>query len=444
MSFTEIIKSLTPWNSRKLPLYRRIIAEDPELVNDLDGKLAVELLRIAYRNEFFPFCTELSKLFSAYKVDVEPLEMALVQGDLQLIESLLKNGAKHRLKFDYSPAEYIFRQPNISIRKDILLLLLKNGFDPNFESTGENEGENALDLLTRIVHEDDFDAVELAKILINSGASVHRGCGDWTPLISSIYSHHIGIISLLIEKGADVNHKDSSEETPLIVAVNEGRKNIVRLLLENGANVNDKHGYNSKTALHYGCFHHHEKIIRLLIKNGAKISTEAIFGRRTQGPTPFSLLDSTKYNYDDCCKVMIKEFSKLSFENIAVSKKDMSLIMSNSKTHECFENCMTELDQMANTKLCLQFSYFSLLKMPIKKLALLTKNEQLLVEIKATICKFSHYQKDLREILEEAVQVKNRLSAVESRLKFIFDDTLPDIIVRKLVDNLELKDLPLE
>lgn len=44
--------------------------------------------------------------------------------------------------------------------------------------------------------------------------------------------------------------------------------------------------------------------------------------------------------------------------------------------------------------------------------------------------------------MSEAEEVKSQSEAVKSRLKCIFGDFLPEIIIRKLTSNLTLKDLP--
>ena len=59
------------------------------------------------------------------------------------------------------------------------------------------------------------------------------------------------IVSLLIEKGADINITDSEHRrTPLHQACNEGTLEIVRHLLDNGANINAKDSY-GMTSLFY-------------------------------------------------------------------------------------------------------------------------------------------------------------------------------------------------
>lgn len=64
-----------------------------------------------------------------------------------------------------------------------------------------------------------------------------RGKGATTPLMKASMNGYLNIVQFLVEKGADVNAKDSiNEYTPLHFAATHGHLSVVNYLLEKGAN----------------------------------------------------------------------------------------------------------------------------------------------------------------------------------------------------------------
>lgn len=88
------------------------------------------------------------------------------------------------------------------------------------------------------------------------------------------------------------------------------------------------------------------------------------------------------------------------------------------------------------------FTYYSILNMPVKKLAKLTKNRDFVFYFEESLLKITYYQEELRRKISEAVQIKNTSEAVNSKLQYIFGDHLPDSVLRKLGDDLTPEDLP--
>ena len=62
-------------------------------------------------------------------------------------------------------------------------------------------------------------------------------------LITSARNGHSNILQGLLDRGADVNAKDSGGNTALIWAAWYGCVDVVRLLLDNGADVNVKNNF---------------------------------------------------------------------------------------------------------------------------------------------------------------------------------------------------------
>lgn len=59
-----------------------------------------------------------------------------------------------------------------------------------------------------------------------------------TPLILATLKGNINIVKWLLDKGADVNHKNQQGHSPLQYACSKGYKDIVEYLLSHGANIN--------------------------------------------------------------------------------------------------------------------------------------------------------------------------------------------------------------
>ena len=78
----------------------------------------------------------------------------------------------------------------------------------------------------------------------------------------------MGIVELLLAKGADVNAKAHGGETALQVASSYGRKEIVETLLAGRANVNAKDEY-GETALYAASVEGRREVVELLLANGA-------------------------------------------------------------------------------------------------------------------------------------------------------------------------------
>jgi ankyrin repeat protein len=75
-------------------------------------------------------------------------------------------------------------------------------------------------------------------------------------------------VSLLLEKGADLESKDNFGQTPLGGAAEKGHEAVTRLLLENGADLESKDVF-GQTPLWWAAERGHEAVTRLLVEKGA-------------------------------------------------------------------------------------------------------------------------------------------------------------------------------
>lgn len=402
------------------------------------------------------------------------LAEAIEDGDVRIAELLLKNSVE--IEFDckcktentFFPQnsckkEKIFRFfEHKTSRMNMLLMLMRNNvFDLKYKNV---EGQNLLSILVRVVDEDDGDAVEIAKFLIESGLSIHEDDEeDRTPVYFALEQKNVPMISFFIKEVADSSYiKRQDDRSPIMRAVQLGSKKVVSLLLSLGATV-DAGGDTNWTALHTACCKHHEELIPFLIRKGANISAEwrtSFRDAEADSDTPFKMLkphllgqdrdlgEEDEYydpcRNDRCIVIMIKEFAKLSFEDKPISSIDMKLILSNEnpKLQEIFESCKTELKLMSSTK-CDSYSFYTFFKMSknINKFAKLTKNKKLLANFDAKLKNFSYYQNDLREMRKEAIEIRDRLEINKSKLDLVFKDHLPDVVIQKLTNIVTAEDL---
>lgn len=374
-----------------------------------------------------------------YNKNKNPLQLAMSRGDLQLVEFWLENGASlEGPEWDgLSPMVYTLDCPEV--RKEMLLLLLDYGLDAKFKNI---YGENLLHVfLSRISRYDRF-AVEIADILLKAGVSLKdRDCNGYSPFRCAVNLQNFEIISFFVKKEVDVDEKSNGGIFPMYQAVMTGNKGVAELLLKSGADINAKtnHGW---TVLHEACHSRNDEIFGFLVQRGADVSAVSEFGE-----TPLSMLDPDDCDtYERFLTVMIKEFSKLSFGNISFSARDMDSIRDTPKAREKFERCTAEMEEMARTKFYGHYSYYSVLKMSrrMNKLSSLTKNREFKRNFERSLPRFSNYRSDLRRIFDDAVELGVRSEAVSSRLNSIFENFLPDIVIRKLAENLTVEDLPLQ
>lgn len=366
-----------------------------------------------------------------------PLEIAIDNGNTKWAEILLKNGAKlecveHQ---SYDVIDRIFKGKN---RKDMLELLMRYGLDTSMKN---NNGENLLfQFADRYLTKDDTEAVKIAEILINSGVPVDEteNTDLRSPLHNSVIKGHLQLTSYLIGRGADVNRWTKWElNSPVKLAVVWRDYPMVDLLMSKGADIYAKDAF-GESVLNLAFDVCDEKMISLFIRRGA---------RDERGRTPFSTLDRRHRNYNKCILAMIKEFCKLSFESVPIPEADMKLIKRRPTLKKYIDKCKEELARMAKTKFYGNYSYYFVLKVSennLSRLARLTQYRRFVETFEENVDDFVIYSDYLRRTMKEAVPVLEELKIVEARLKFIFGDLLPYLVIREVANSLTPYDLPIE
>lgn len=99
-----------------------------------------------------------------------------------------------------------------------------------------------------------------------------KGTNGWTSLLIATAEGHKEVVSLLIEKGANVNAANNLGRTPLMFAANYGFDSIAKTLIDNGAKIdmvpNDNEGWSALMAASYKG---NLEIVKILVKSGANL-----------------------------------------------------------------------------------------------------------------------------------------------------------------------------
>jgi ankyrin repeat protein len=137
--------------------------------------------------------------------------------------------------------------------------ILDQGF--NINTTRMGQGHTPLHLAA-----DDDRKLGLIELLLARGADVNARDGyGKTPLHHAAGSDCIKVVGLLLKRGAQINASDQSGATPLFVAISArfGDLATVKLLIENGADVSSK-AYGGSTPLSLAAHLGKTEILELL------------------------------------------------------------------------------------------------------------------------------------------------------------------------------------
>ena len=140
--------------------------------------------------------------------------------------------------------------------------------------------------------------IEVTKLLIEKGANIEikdSGCGS-SPLLFACQNGRTKIVKFLIEKGADINTKNSKGSNAIHFAAQSGKTEIVDFLLQNGLEINMKDN-NGENPLFYAMYYRHFPIMReaihayemvkFLIENGVNVDEATV---SNQTPLTFAIM----------------------------------------------------------------------------------------------------------------------------------------------------------
>lgn len=375
------------------------------------------------------------------------LKKVLENGEVESAKLLLTLGA--RLSGpgfeDISPIEILMYDTPINSRTEMLRLVLQFRQDCHLDiGVLDEEGRNFLHIIASIGDVFGDDVVEFAQILLDAGVSLsQRNYRGYTPLYFAVNCQSLNLVSLFLKNGADVNEKCGEElVTALLTAVENETCNleIVDVLLQNGADVNVANSLGN-TVLHIAL---HDQTISHLLRKGANINAKNVDGR-----TPLSVQDEFYQQFEDQVffPSLLSEIVKLySLDQSSVTQSDINLINSFEEYEKFSVMCMNEIEHMQKIQFYQPYSYYFVLKLSknIRKLANLTKNDEFVSSFLEKLSFFSIYKNELQRIFDEALLMRDQMLLIESNLKTIFDNVLPEVVIRRLAEYIKVEDIRLE
>lgn len=197
-----------------------------------------------------------------------PLSLACSGGRYEVVELLLKYGAnkEHRNVSDYTPLSLAASGGYVNIIK----LLLNHGAEIN-SRTGSKLGISPLMLAAMNGH------TAAVKLLLDMGSDINAQIetNRNTALTLACFQGRNEVVSLLLDRKANVEHRAKTGLTPLMEAASGGYIEVGRVLLDKGADVNAAPVPSSRdTALTIAADKGHQKFVDLLLTRGAAVEVK--------------------------------------------------------------------------------------------------------------------------------------------------------------------------
>ncbi|KAM9708977.1 kinase D-interacting substrate of 220 kDa B isoform 3-T4 [Menidia menidia] len=139
---------------------------------------------------------------------------------------------------------------------------------------GANVNLDDIDCWTALISAAKEGHIEVVRELLENNANLeHRDMGGWTALMWASYKGRTDVTELLLEKGANPNITGQYSVYPIIWAAGRGHAEIVHLLLQYGAKVNCSDKYGTTSLIWAARKGHYESVMHLLA-NGADVDQE--------------------------------------------------------------------------------------------------------------------------------------------------------------------------
>lgn len=237
----ELLNSLDKVNNQQIALVNYLIKHGAKINSNIQNGNALEHTLLLHQVK----SVELAKVIINNGIDINTkdeygntaLHAAVFNKNYKLVDFLTQNGADvNALNNEQKAPLYIaidIGHPNSQYNTKIAKLLINRGASISIRHPVGN-----LSIVHLAASDKDF-----MKFLLDKGADINAKNSDgWTPLHSVIFGlnfdNKIEIPKFLIENGADVNAKTNDGETPLDLALRGYNTNLIKLFKQKGGKQN--------------------------------------------------------------------------------------------------------------------------------------------------------------------------------------------------------------
>lgn len=247
------------------------------------------------------------------------LELALIAGQLDIIEFLLSRGASTNQGSSVHPLVIAINCPTIDRqnKQRVVKLLLDHGSNVN----------GHVDRATPICSAVKQGYEEIVELLLSSGAK-----GDKYLMKVAIEAGRLSVLKLLVDRGFDVNWSIRGT-TILTWAVIRGKREFVEFLLLRGAQVNKRSllGF----PLHYAAAKGDVAIVGVLLDHGADLNSLKW--------TKTAMTLAAEKGRDGVCELLTRQMILMETIGLSVNREDLNFVRTNERLVLIVKECLREI-----------------------------------------------------------------------------------------------------
>lgn len=239
-------------------------------------------------------------------------------------------------------------------------------------------------------------------------------------------------VKLFLDHGANVNSLVYNDKFPLYLAAERKNPALLETLLKRGANIHLE-TINGRTALHKACRYSLMENILVLVSAGAYLLIED-----KNGMTPFALI-SPKNMENPSTRLMIKllalrkankRLPQPSFE----WKDERMMKQQHPKLWDYYRDCHAHISIMKITRFIKNCTFYELLTESHCHIAALMRNPDFQVNFELyDLNGFSMYAEDILRAFQRAQNHYRSMLEQENLINVAVYNTLPYVVVRKVV-----------